>query len=98
VQRSWTVNGLMIIAAVLLPLTAATESQVRSASPSASLSALAQINFKIVIPKALLLQVGREGVLLSAGTRRGVVHEARCTSEGKTSLEPGRVVCTASMP
>jgi hypothetical protein len=51
----------MSAVAVLLPLTAATESQIRSGAPSASLSATAQLNFKIIIPKVLYLQVGREG-------------------------------------
>jgi hypothetical protein len=46
---------------LVLPLTAATESQIRTGAPSAPLSATAQLNFKITIPKVLYLQVGREG-------------------------------------
>jgi len=61
VKRSWAFNGLMSATVLLLPLTAATESQIRTGMPSTSLSATAQLNFKIVIPKVLYLRVGREG-------------------------------------
>jgi hypothetical protein len=60
VKRSWAFNGLMSSAALLLPLTAATESQIGIGAPSASLTATAQLNFKIIIPKVLYLHVGRE--------------------------------------
>jgi hypothetical protein len=60
VKKSWTFNGLIGTAALLLPLTAATESDIRSGAPGRSLSATAQINFKIVIPKVLFLQVAPE--------------------------------------
>jgi hypothetical protein len=98
VKRSYTFNGLMSAVALLLPLTAATESQLRSEAPSASLSATAQINFKIVIPKALFLQVGREGVILRTGARKGIASEPLCTSSGESGLAGSRLVCTASMP
>jgi hypothetical protein len=60
VKKSWAFNGLMGSAALLLPLTAATESDIRSGAAGRSLSATAQINFKIVIPKILYLQVAPE--------------------------------------
>ena len=97
-KRSWTLNGLIITAAVLLPLTAATESQVGSAASGAALSATAQINFRIVIPKTLFLQIGREGVILSAGTRKGVPHQALCASDATSALAGSRTFCTASLP
>jgi hypothetical protein len=51
-------NGLMGIAISLLPLTAVPESRVRTGAANAPLSATAHLNFKIVIPKVLYLQVG----------------------------------------
>jgi hypothetical protein len=98
VKRSWTLNGLMIAAALLLPLTAATESQVGSAASGAALSATAQINFKIVIPKTLFLQIGREGVILIAGIRKGVPHHALCAPDATSALPGSRTFCTASLP
>ena len=105
-KRSWAFNGLMrtatlllpLTAALLLPLTAATESQIKSAAPNAALSATAQLNFKIIIPKVLYLQVGRDGVILNAGARKGLAQEALCTLDGQSTLAGSRLVCTASMP
>jgi hypothetical protein len=88
----------MSTAALLLPLTAATESQIRTGAPSASLSASAQLNFKIIIPKVLYLQVGRDGVTLSAGARKAMAQKAVCTVDGQPALAASRLVCTASMP
>jgi hypothetical protein len=85
-------------AALLLPLTAVTESQVRTGTPSTSLSATAQLNFKIIIPKVLYLQVGREGVILSTGARKAIAPAALCTLDGESALAGSRLVCTASMP
>jgi len=98
VKKSWAFHGLMSGAALLLPLTAATESQVRSATASGSSSATAHLDFKIIIPKVLYLQVGREGVILSTGARRGIAHEAACTPDGKPAVAGSRLICTASMP
>ena len=88
----------MSTAAVLLPLTAATESQIRAGAPNASLSAAAQLNFKIIIPTVIYLQVGRDGVITSAGARKSSAHEAICTRDGHSVLAGSRLVCTASMP
>ena len=49
----------MSIAALLVPLTAATESGVQSGAPTTAVSATARVNFKIVIPKVLSLQIGQ---------------------------------------
>ncbi len=56
----WTCafNGLMRTASLLLPLTAASESHVQTAAPTAAVTAPASVNFKIVIPKVLSLQLG----------------------------------------
>jgi hypothetical protein len=51
-------NGLMGIAISLLPFTAVPESRVQTGAANAPLSATAHLNFKIIIPKVLYLQVG----------------------------------------
>ena len=50
-------NGLIGSAVLLLPLTAATDSRVQTGAPDTSVSAAAQVNFKIVIPTVLYLHV-----------------------------------------
>jgi hypothetical protein len=85
-------------AALLLPLTAATESQIRIGSPSASASATAQLNFKIIIPKVLYLRVGRDGVILSGSAGKAMAQMAVCSSDGQPVLAGSRLICTASMP
>ena len=56
----WTCafNGLVSTASLLLPLTAVPESHVQTAAPGATLTASTHVNFKIVIPKVLSLQMG----------------------------------------
>ena len=51
-------SGLMSGTALLLPLTAASESHLQTGSASAVSSTTAHVNFKIVIPQVLYLQVG----------------------------------------
>ena len=48
----------MSTASLLMPLTAVPESQVRTAAPGAALTATSHVNFKIVIPRVLSLQMG----------------------------------------
>jgi hypothetical protein len=88
----------MSTAAVLLPLTAATESQVRNGTANASLSATAQLNFKIIIPTVLYLQVGPDGVILGDAARKPSAQQTRCTPDGKPAVAGSRLICTASMP
>ena len=66
----WTCafNGLMSTASLLLPLTAASESHVQSAAPTARVTATASVNFKIVIPKVLSLQMSDGSPSLDAQT------------------------------
>jgi hypothetical protein len=63
VKWSCTFNVLIGSAALLLPLTAATESHLQTGATNAGLSATAQVNFKIVIPRVLYLHLagGSEG-------------------------------------
>jgi hypothetical protein len=51
-------NGLITGAALLLPLTAVPESRIESGTASTASSAMAHVNFKIVIPQVLYLRVG----------------------------------------
>ena len=54
-------NGLLSIAVLLLPLTAVPESRSETGAPNSALSATAHVNFKIIIPQVLYLQVGSGG-------------------------------------
>ena len=58
----------MSTASLLLPLTAASESRVQTAAPTARVSAAASVNFKIVIPRVLSLQMSDAGLSLDAQT------------------------------
>ncbi len=51
-------NGLMTGAALLLPLAAVPESRIESGMTSKASSAMAHVNFKIVIPQVLYLRLG----------------------------------------
>ena len=51
-------NGLMSTAALLLPLTAATDSRIQTPAANGAVSTPAHVDFKIVIPQVLYLQVG----------------------------------------
>ena len=66
----WTCafNGLMSTVSLLLPLTAASESHVQTAAPTARVTATASVNFKIVIPKVLSLQMSDGSLSLDAQT------------------------------
>ncbi len=58
----------MSTASLLLPLTAASESHVQTAAPTARAGASAAVNFRIVIPKVLSMQVN-DGAGLSLDAR-----------------------------
>jgi hypothetical protein len=91
---SCTFNGLIGTTALLLPLTAATESHLQTGAASAGLSSTAQVNFKIIIPKVLYLHVDAQTV---AAMSNG--HNV-CTMGERPALpiSAGRLICTASMP
>lgn len=56
--RYWAFNGLIGSAALLLPWAAVPESRVETAAATAALQASARVNFKIVVPQVLYLNVG----------------------------------------
>jgi hypothetical protein len=57
VKWSWALNGVVGAAALLLPLPAAPESHIQAPTTSSTSSAAAHVNFKIIIPSVLYLQV-----------------------------------------
>jgi hypothetical protein len=91
VKGSWAFNGVASTAALLLPLMAVAESHLQSGT-GAAFVATAHVNFKIVIPKVLSLQVGDSGPLAIMSNGRTVAH-AVCASAGA-----GPILCTASLP
>jgi hypothetical protein len=86
----------MSTASLLLPLTAASESHVQAAAPTARLTATASVNFKIVIPKVLSLQMS-DGSLV-AGRADSDHHEQwpQCLVERHLSALPNRVLMPAA--
>jgi hypothetical protein len=104
-------NGLRTGAALLLPLAAAPESRIESGTVSSASSAMAHVNFKIVIPQVLYLRVGvgndgiagraRPSVILNTSARRAIAQQAQCTPTAGPAVAtaaPHPIVCTASMP
>jgi hypothetical protein len=71
VKCSWALKGVASTAALLLPLTAVAESHLQ-AGTGAALVATAQVNFKIVIPKVLSMQVGDSGPVAIMSNGRNV--------------------------
>lgn len=57
---TWTCafKGLMSTASLLLPLTAIPESQVQTAASGVAVAVTAHVNFKVIIPQLLSLQIG----------------------------------------
>ena len=86
-------SGLMSGTALLLPLTAVPESHIQTGSASAVSSTTAHVNFKIVIPQVLYLQVA-EG--------KAITQDAQCKLAPAPggSAPPGThaIICMASKP
>lgn len=76
-KKSSVFNGLIGTAALLLPLTAATESEMRAGAPGSALSATAQLNFKVIIPKVLYLRVGGEGAAIEGPNTVAIMSNSR---------------------
>jgi hypothetical protein len=53
----WAFNGLLSTAALLMPIMAAPESHVQTAAANTAVNAAVHVNFKIVIPTVLYLQM-----------------------------------------
>ena len=94
-------NGLIGTAALLLPLTAATDSRVQTGAPETSVSATAQVNFKIIIPTVLYLHVdngskragGPETVSIMSNGRNVTLN---ATTPGLNGRARGNVILSAA--
>jgi hypothetical protein len=103
---SWAFNGVVGAAALLLPLSAAPESQMQAQTGNAAhgtaFSAVAHLNFKIIIPQALSLRVpgADTSVATVTVTRKAVAQDAVCAAPARAAgkAAAGPIVCTASMP
>jgi hypothetical protein len=69
---SWPFGSLMSCAAMVLPFLAAADSHIQTAASSAALRATAHVEFKIIIPKVLYLQVGDSGPVAIMSNGRNV--------------------------
>jgi hypothetical protein len=81
VKGSWALTGAAGTAVLLLPLMAVAESHLQTGS-GAALVATAHLNFKIVIPPVLSLQVGDSGpvAIMSNGRTVALTATARAPS------------------
>jgi hypothetical protein len=57
---SWAFNGPLALAALLLPMMAAPESHIQGVAVNGAVRASAHVDFKIIIPRTLSLDVGPE--------------------------------------
>ena len=97
----YSFNGLIGTAALLLPLTAAADSRVQTGAPDTSVSATAQVNFKIVIPTVLYLHVdngidragGAETVSIMSNGRNVTLN---ATAPGLNGRARGNVILSAA--
>jgi len=94
VKCSWTPKGVASTAALLLPLMALAESHFE-AGTGAALVATAHLNFKIVIPPVLYLQVGDHDpvAIMSNGRTVALTATARAPSANPAH---GNVILSAA--
>jgi hypothetical protein len=101
VKWSWAVNGSMSVAALLLPLMVAADSQIQTSAANAASVATAHVNFKIIIPKVLSLRIGSgstagaETVAIMSNGRNVSLNATLRTAEPDVHA-PGRVVLGAA--
>jgi hypothetical protein len=57
---SWAFHGPLALTALLLPMTAVPESHIRAAAVNGAVRASAHVDFRIIIPRTLSLDVGPE--------------------------------------
>jgi hypothetical protein len=81
-------NGLMSGAALLLPLTAVPESRIESGAASRASSAMAHVNFKIIIPQVLYLRVGAGNDGLAGMQTVGIMSNGRTVTMNSTDRAP----------
>jgi hypothetical protein len=84
----WPFKGLMSAAALLLPMTAATESHIQTGVPNAALGTTARLNFRIIIPPVLSVRTtGAETVGILSNSRN-VTLSATVRSPATTAKQP----------
>jgi hypothetical protein len=94
VKCSWAPKGVASTAALLLPLMAVAESHLQ-AGTGAALVATAHLNFKIVIPQVLYLQVGDSGPVAIMSNGRNVALTATVRAPS-TNPAHGNVILSAA--
>lgn len=88
VKRSWAFNGLMSAAALLLPLTAATDSHIQTGAPSAAVDATAHVNFKIIVPQVLYVRTAGAETMAILSNSRNVTLTATVRNSAVTANQP----------
>jgi hypothetical protein len=85
VKRSWAFNGLMGAAALLLPVTAETESHIQTGAASAAVGATAHLNFRIIIPRVLYVRTAGAETLAILSNSHNVTLTATVRSSDTTA-------------
>jgi hypothetical protein len=88
VKGSWAFNGVASTAALLLPLMAMPESHLQTGAGSAVV-ATAHLNFKIVIPQVLSLQVGGESEAAAGARTVAIMSNGRTVTLQSTIAASG---------
>jgi hypothetical protein len=101
VKWPYTFNGLIGTAALLLPLTAATDSRVQTGATDTSVSATAQLNFKIVIPTVLYLRLDNGSERTGSDETVSIMSNGRnvtlnATAPGLNGRARGNVILSAA--
>jgi hypothetical protein len=96
-------TGSMSVAALLLPSVVTAESHIQTKAASAASTATAHVNFKIVIPTALYMQVGNASDRASGAqtvaimsNSRNVTLNATIRTRDSDALARGNVILSAS--
>jgi hypothetical protein len=89
-SSSAAIRGLIAVVALFMPLMAAAESHVESGAATAALGATAHLNFKIVIPKVLYLQVAGKAELITGEQTVAVMSTGREVALNATVLTAAR--------
>jgi|HubBroStandDraft_1064217.scaffolds.fasta_scaffold00389_9 hypothetical protein len=97
-SSSAAIRSSIAAVVLLMPLTAAAESHIESAAATASLTAAAHLNFKIVIPTILYLQVASQGELIAGEQTAAVMSTGRDVTLNATVLTAARRSIAQNVP
>ena len=104
---SWVIGRPLSVGALLLPLLATADSQLNVRTVNGAYSATAHLDFKIIIPKVLSLDLGPLGLENGnggqpCGTRtvaiRSNSRHAMLSATAGLAANTHRMTCTVSMP